>query len=1058
MIFSLKNNWQLLRRTYRQLAFLWLVYIALVTVCALFVLSTARDFLGKSAEHALSNLQAKVTFELLESETVLRSASLHVRNMILNGEKAADMREYIAEFNDYVLANSEHITGAAGIYGVFNVYGGAFINRKGEVALARNHTQLGNLWYKAAIDAKGGIAVTSPHRDEMTDEWKITFSRHLADENGRTLAVIGLDMSLGPIRRYFSATRLAEGGNGVLVDQDLNIIAATLNDLIGEPLSALKAPDIFKIMGELNRGVSLSGYKTVNNRRNGEAVVVYSRKIENGWHVGIMTPLNNFYKDIYDTGTVIVISGMLLQLILSFIVLRIASARQRSEEKSKQKSNFLANMSHEIRTPMNAIIGFAELAMRENIPPAAYEHIFNIKQAGANLLSIINDILDFSKIESGKLELVEGDYLFSSLVNDVVSIIKMRATYSRLRFIVNIDSNIPNALHGDEIRVRQVLLNLLSNAVKYTDRGFVSLTISGVVNDGGTVTLDVEVADSGRGIKREDIDKLFKDFVQVDKAKNKGIEGTGLGLTITQNILKAMGGSIRVESEYGKGSVFTATLPQKFNDPEKHAFVENRANKKVLLYERREIYVDSIIRTFENLGVGYELAINDAEFGEKIKAADYRFVFTAPILGEVVKNALLEHKSNARMVLLAEFGDKINDLNAAMLPMPAYSITMANILNGASGGLDYGARKENFARFIAPDAKVLIVDDTNTNLRVAEGLLSPYKMQVTLCRSGFQAIEAVKSERFDLVFMDHMMPGMDGIEATQRIRSLGDEYRKLPIIALTANAVTGAREMFLNEGCSDFVSKPIEVAKLNAVLDKWLPQDKRRSPWEETIRFEVWTGKDESEEGINIVIDGVDVGKGIILSGGNVANYLRTITMFYEDGFEKTEEIKRCLSMEDLQLYTTHVHGLKSASASIGATVLSETARELEDAGKKGDMAYINSYTPKLLMELESLLRNIGRFVNDMKAGKGGGEANVETLAAELVRLRSALDNFDSEMIDQVTLVLQGYEDAADLGGEVKAILQDVLIGEYEEAVSLIDKLLERLGWNNIAQPDNLYI
>ncbi|MDR3011690.1 MAG: response regulator [Chitinispirillales bacterium] len=744
-----------------------------------------------------------------------------------------------------------------------------------------------------------------------------------------------------------------------------------------------------------------------------------------------------------NTAQVIIAWGIVFQIVATVVIVRIVAAKRKLENRERQESYFLANMSHEIRTPLNAIIGFAELAMREDIPPAAYEHVFTIKQAGANLLSMINDILDYSKMESGKMNIVNGEYHFSPLVNDIVSIIKVKAAYSRLRFVVFIDGNIPSLLIGDEIKVRQALLNVLSNAVKYTDRGFVSLTITGQTEsaDNSMISLDIKVADSGKGIKKEDIEKLFNDYVQVDDVKNKGIEGTGLGLVITNNILTAMGGSISVESKYGSGSVFTLSLPQKFNNPEKHAQVLDRENKGVLIYERREINADSISRTLENLDVYCTVVTSEAELDEEAKNKRYRFIFTAPIYYETVKKIMTERELDAKLVFLTEFGDMIPDLTATMLSMPAYSATVADVLNGVSGSFNYGAKKEGYAKFIAPEAKVLLVDDANTNLRVAEGLLSPYKMQITTCKSGREAIDAVKSERYDIVFMDHMMPGMDGLEATRHIRALDDEYyRKLPIIALTANAVAGAKEMFLSEGCDDFIPKPIEISKLNMVLGKWIPEEKRKSPAEDALPEDA-NGEDKT---IDLSIEGIDIKKGLILSGGNSVHYMRTLTVFYEDGFEKIEVIKRSLETGDLLLYATYVHGLKSASASIGADQLSEIAHELEMAGKVENIALINELTPKFLLDLESLLRAMSQVLGDLKP-KGASAATAEALIHELVKYRNALDSFDSEAMDNAADALHSFESSEEFGEEIKEILQNALIGDYDEVFAGVDKLLGRL-------------
>ena len=1042
MLFSIKKSFELLRRSWSQLTFLWLVYIILVVMCYIFVASIVRDLLTRSALDMLANMESRVASDFLESETALRSASHSIQRMIVSGSSADEVLEYMKDFSQSVLADDRRISGVSGLYGVFSAYAGRFLDGTGGQP-PEDYAPKDRPWYSAAIDANGAIASTEPYHDHITDEWVITFSQLIIGNEDEALAVIGLDMPLANLKKYFTGTRLADGGYGIMADAGFNIIVGPVDETIGQHLAVLMSPDILGILDRLNSGENLIDYRTRNNRQGGELISVHSRKIRNGWHVGILTPINKYYRDLFDKAITIIALGALLNLFLSLIVLHIAAAKIKADEKDKRKSSFLANMSHEIRTPMNAIIGFAELALREDIPPAAYEHIFTIKQAGANLLSIVNDILDISKIESGKLEIISGDYLFSSLVNDVVSIIKMRATYARLRFVVNIDSNIPNALFGDEVRMRQVLLNLLSNAVKYTDKGFISLYITkeGTIED--TVTLRVDVVDSGKGIQKEDIDRLFKDFVRIDRARNKGIEGTGLGLAITKNILNAMGGEITVRSEYGKGSIFTVRVPQKIKDPRRHAFVEEQASKSVLIYERREIYATSVVRTIENLGVSCTLVAGEAELDEKVGEKKHAFIFTAPALYDRTKKILHKHRSDAKIVLLTEFGDAIADRNAAILSMPVYSITVSNILNGVSDNYDYGQNKESIARFIAPEASAMIVDDTGTNLRVAEGLLSPYKMRLTLCKSGVEAVEAARTGNFDIIFMDHMMPGMDGIEATHRIRNLGGEYYKnLPIVALTANAITGMKEMFLSEGLNDFVSKPIDISKLNAVLDRWIPKAKRKSPADVTVKPD-YNGADGIEIE-KITIDGVDTKRGLSMSGGNGSHYVRTLTMFYEDGFGKIEEMKKCLEVSDLQLYATHVHGLKSAAASIGAADLSASAWELETAGKENNRTFIDEHNAIFVMDLETLLRNIGRILEEIDARKGVSQdkMSADVIEPELVRLRDALDHFDSEVIDQATTALQEFEHSIEFGEEIKAILQNVLIGEYDNALEQIGKML----------------
>jgi CheY-like chemotaxis protein/nitrogen-specific signal transduction histidine kinase len=713
----------------------------------------------------------------------------------------------------------------------------------------------------------------------------------------------------------------------------------------------------------------------------------------------------------------------------------------KAEAASKAKSDFLAKMSHEIRTPMNAITGMAELALRENIPDAAREHIITIKQAGANLLSIINDILDFSKIESGKLEIVPSKYLFSSLVNDVVSIIRMRVVDSNLSFVVNIDCNVPNSLFGDETRIRQVLLNILSNAVKYTKKGFVSFSVSGEITE-DTVLLTIDVTDTGNGIKPEDLEKLFREFAQVDLVAHKGVEGTGLGLVITKKLVNAMDGNIEVQSEYGSGSTFTITLSQKICSPEPLASVEKPEEKSVLVYERNEIYADSIVCTVDNLGVNCERAENDDILREKLKSKEYTFLFVSYSLLEHAKKIMKELKSNAKIVVLTEFGDTTADMNLSVLAMPVHSISVANILNGVADNFSYSTNESITARFIAPKARVLIVDDINTNLKVAEGLMLPYKMHIDLRLSGIEAIETVKVNSYDLVFMDHMMPEMDGIEATKLIRKMGKEnphYASLPIIALTANAISGTKEMFLSNGFNDFLSKPIDMVKLNTILTKWLPKEKQ-----EKQELNAVVAETNNSEAAEIKIAGVDVKKGISMIGGTLKSYMQTLAVFHKDGLQKIDEIKNSLETGNYPLYATYVHALKGALANICASGLSESAKALELAWKKKDVAFIRSNNTQFLIDLETLLSNLEDALSSGNNTEYKAFVDIELLRSELNMLREALESLNSATIDKTVDCLREFSQADGVGSGIENILQSVLIGEYDEAVAMIDTLMKK--------------
>jgi len=505
-----------------------------------------------------------------------------------------------------------------------------------------------------------------------------------------------------------------------------------------------------------------------------------------------------------------IITGVMLQL---YDVTNMQKIIEDSQRANKAKSTFLARMSHEIRTPMNAIMGLIELTARENLSEQMLKYMLSIKKTCDNLLSIINDILDLSKIESGKMEIVQEKYDVAALILDIINIIQVKIIESPVKFTVDIDCNIPNKLIGDEVRIRQILLNVLSNAFNYTREGTVSMAIRGEMQKNNTMLLNIEISDTGVGIKKEDIDKIFE---------------IGLGLAITKNLCDSMGGSISVNSVYGKGSTFTITLSQRMAEQyEKIASVQNPQSKKVLLYETEDISVNSILKILSDLGVKYTVVRDYNVFYSELKKS-YPYVFVSVDIFAQAKKTAWALGINPNIVMLKRFGDAEFERYTKTIILPAHAISIASILNETNDDADFEENFDESRTFVTSDVRVLIVDDISTNLVVAEGLMAAYMMQIDTCTNGKAAIEKIKNTKYDIVFMDHMMPELDGIETTKIIRKIpGEYYETLPIIALTANAISGNRNMFLQNGMNDLLTKPIELPKLNDILDKWLPSHKK---------------------------------------------------------------------------------------------------------------------------------------------------------------------------------------------------------------------------------------
>jgi signal transduction histidine kinase/HPt (histidine-containing phosphotransfer) domain-containing protein/ActR/RegA family two-component response regulator len=943
----------IIKKNSPQLAMVFTAFLLMILMGSFFVGRILWARLQAGAEEALFAAEGNIKAGLAEAEVTLLNSYYEVRTMIGQGASQEDILAYLASATGWMRQRNEGLMSFHGIHGYIR---GEFMDGMG-INPGSDYIPQQQPWYQAAVRSGNKVVYTVPYRDIHTGKPVISVVRNVDSREGEIYGILAVDIDIAWLVDYIAGLELAPGGYGMLVSRNMTLIGHPREAYLGRQMQELASPgggSAGRGYAEISRilwsGGEVSGRRIVDT--DGALATVFFRRMVNGWHVGIVTPYRRFYQDLFYAVAVLTVLGFLLACFLGYMLLRLSAAKFRADQENKSKSSFLARMSHEIRTPMNAIIGMSELALRENLGEQGREYVANIRQAGDNLLSIINDILDFSKAESGKLELVDTDYFLQSLLNDIKSIVHTRLNEKPVSFAIRTEGVLPLILHGNEPRIRQVLLNILDNAVKYTRTGSITLTIksdrTSAPAKGDTIFLSFEIADTGVGIKPEDMGKLFEEFFRIDANISRDIEGIGLGLTITRALCTLMGGNITADSRYGQGSVFTVSLPQTVVDPAPFEGIKDSETKSCKVY-----------RETEKPGI----------------------------------------------------------------------------------------------RFTAPDARILIVDDIVTNLIVAKGLLSPYKMRIDCCGSGLETLRLAEKNPYDIVFLDHMMPGMDGIETAAAIRSSNEpRVRETILVALTANAVSGMKEMFLENGFNDYLAKPIEIAKLDIILERWIPKSKLRKPAAGkypgggAARVSPEAAEPASA-GPLFSLEGLDAARGIAMTGGTEEGYRSVLAAYYRDVLERLPLLENPPDGEALPLFVIHVHALKSASATIGAAELSKKAAALEAAGKEGDLPAIREKLPDFRKELARLAEQLEEsgVLKEPGAGEDDPASEAEGPSPLLPLFVSLKEAFAGNDLREIDYLMEKIEKSAPSGKE-KAVLSDIsnriLMAEYDQAREALERYL----------------
>lgn len=776
-----------------------------------------------------------------------------------------------------------------------------------------------------------------------------------------------------------------------------------------------------------------------------------------------------------DLGMVMrVLQGYLVWFVVFYLVYRYKTTQESMLEmidalkkSERQKDDFLANVSHEIRTPINTICGISEIMLKNGVPKELKEDILNIQSAGRNLMMVVGDILDYSELQEGGFEIIEENYYVSSTIHDVINMTMAKKSEKNLELIINCDANIPSVLIGDEQKIRRVIMNLVNNAIEFTEEGCVSIDFSYRKEDYG-INLIVAVKDTGIGMSKEDIEKLFRKFSQVDMGRTRKKGGVGLGLAIAQAIIYKMGGFITVKSELGKGSEFRFVIPQKVLDEKPIAEIPNKSEIRAAVYINmeqfeytalRDEYSNNIRQIVEQSGVNVRIFRNLMELKRWTKREQYNQIFIS--LKEYQEDSVffdnLSMQTKVNIILDNMDEAKVQNrlINKIFKPFFVLSIVTA-LRNQTIDKKEEDRILDDAHQLYAPDARILVIDDNQMNIRVVEGLLQEYGLKVDSALSGAEGIAMLENRSYDLVFLDHMMPEMDGVETLHHIRRKQDSYfKEIPIIALTANAIAGTREMLIKEGFDDFLSKPVESSVLQRALKRHIPLKKQisiedyvqetKSNVPVTPQIEV-----KPATGGELQIGDLDISKGIMYCG-NQKNYIEILKTHRNGGEENMCACQDLFDKADWKNYTITVHGIKSSMMSIGAVKLSEMAKALEMAGKSEDYAYIQAEHEAMMQEYRRVIELLNNctLLGERKALEVAcekPEIDEETFAGILLEMENATYDLAETKMKELLDKLSTYSYCGkDLEKELQNVYKKVEMSDLMSAYETIVKQKEKI-------------